>query len=218
MEPMEVQCRSKIELSLSVTAADWEGRYSLAHSNLHTFLTSLFRSGLSHAPTYRSPWGYDYSRCNDRALLALLLLSTASRLGRVNDRLQHLMTEAERLLSQISSHTGRDEKRKLNVGQLVSLEKRMQLLRSAVTALYVTIGLLLVTSILTGMYILFPEVTAALTISFGMSGAITFLYSIAALIREAIIAARITMQEISYVHSLLEHGECTRGTSCADAA
>ena len=69
---------------------------------------------------------------------ALLLLSTASRLGRVNDRLQHLLTEAERLLSH---SVGQEQKEILSFTQWTCLEDRLALLRSAIIALYVTIAL-----------------------------------------------------------------------------
>jgi hypothetical protein len=135
---------------------------------------------------------------------ALLLLSTAARLGRVNDRLHHLMTEAERLLPQSGPLPGMQQKQCLSLQQLTSLEERLLLLRSAVTALYVTTALLIVTSIASGLYVLFPQLSSIAPIFIGMLGAITFLYSIARLIREASIAARVTSEEIAYTRSLLQ--------------
>lgn len=149
---------------------------------------------------------------------ALLLLSTAGRLARVNDRLQHLMGEAEKLLSHQYSELALAQRRQLNIEHLTSLEQRLLLLRSAVTALYITIGLLLLTSILTGMYVLFPQVTAVIPTSLGLFGAIAFLYSVAVLTLEATAAARVTLQEISYARSLLERSEPVRGKNSANAA
>ena len=134
---------------------------------------------------------------------ALLLLSTASRLGRVNDRLHHLITVAERLSSQVGPSSAHEQKQYLSLEQLASLQGRLPLLRSAVTALYVTIALLVVTCIASAMYVLCPQLTSLVPISLGMLGAVAFLYSIALLIREASIAARITLQEITYVRHLL---------------
>jgi Protein of unknown function (DUF2721) len=135
---------------------------------------------------------------------ALLLLSTANRLGRVNDRLHHLMTEAERRLSQGSPTSMREQKQLLNLEQLTSLQQRLPRLRSAVTALYVTIALLVVTSIVGGMYVLFPQLTSIVPISLGMLGATAFLCSIALLLSEASIAACVTLKEIAYARELLE--------------
>jgi hypothetical protein len=134
---------------------------------------------------------------------ALLLLSTANRLGRVNDRLHLLMTMAERLSSQVGPSTAREQRQYLSLEQLASLQERLPLLRSAVTGLYVTIALLVVTCIASAMYVLYPQLTSLVPISLGVLGAVAFLYSIALLIREASIAARITLQEITYVRHLL---------------
>src|SRR6478672_404910 len=135
---------------------------------------------------------------------ALLLLSTAARLGRVNDRLQHLLAEAEGLLPKVGSLLVREQKQYLSLQQLTCLQERLLLLRSAVTALYVTIALLVVTSIASGVYVLFPQLTSIVPISVGMLGAFAFLYSIARLIWEASIAARVTLEEIAYTRALLE--------------
>jgi hypothetical protein len=135
---------------------------------------------------------------------ALLVLSTANRLARVNDRLQHLMAEAEALVAQGTLSAVAEQKHCLHLDQLVNLRERLLLLRSAVTAMYVTIGLLVVTSIVAGMYVLYPRLTSILPISIGMLGAVAFLYSIALLIIEASIATRVTLQEIAYVQGLLE--------------
>ena len=135
---------------------------------------------------------------------SLLLLSTASRLGRVNDRLHHLMTEAERRSLQGGLSSAREQKQYFILEPLTSVQERLLLLRSAVTAMYVTIALLVVTSIVGGMYVLYPQVTSMAPISFGMLSAVAFLYSIAILIGEASIAARVTLQEIAYVRELLK--------------
>jgi hypothetical protein len=135
---------------------------------------------------------------------SLLLLSTASRLGRVNVRLHHLMTEAERLSLQGGPSSAQEQKQYLSLEQLTSLRERLLLLRSAVTAMYVTIALLVVTSIVGGMYVLYPQLTSMVPISIGMLSAVALLYSIALLIREALIAARVTLQEIAYVRELLD--------------
>jgi len=65
---------------------------------------------------------------------ARLLLSTASRLGRVNDRLQHLRVEIEQLISNGDSFSAPQQKHVLSLEELASLKQRLLHLRSAVTS------------------------------------------------------------------------------------
>jgi hypothetical protein len=141
---------------------------------------------------------------------ALLLLSTANRLARANDRLNHLTAETEGLSQQANSSAARSEKHDLILDQLASLLERLLLLRSAVIGIYVAIALLVVTSILDGMYVVFPQITSMAPISMGLLGAVAFLYSIVLLIREASIAVHVTLQEIAYIRRLLETQQHTK--------
>ena len=135
---------------------------------------------------------------------ALLLLSTAARLGRVNDRLLHLIAEAEKLSSSQPTHLRKiDDKRRLLSQQMSSLKDRLVLLRSSMSALYMTIGLLVLTSLAGGLYVLVPQVTSIFPICIGMLGAVAFLYGIVLLIREAAAAEHVTLQEIDYACELL---------------
>ena len=135
---------------------------------------------------------------------ALILLSTVSRLGRVNDRLQFLVSDADQLASSLEADATIARKRETCSLQLENLQERLLLLRSAVTSLYVTIALLIMTSILIGLYVQFPRLTTLLPISVGMFGALAFLYSILLLILEALHATRVTMQEIRLVRDSLD--------------
>ena len=135
---------------------------------------------------------------------ALLLLSTANRLGRVNDRLLRLMAEAERLSLEKDSPAVRAGKLTQIQDQLAGLSERLLLLRSAVMGIYVTIAVLICTSITAGMYVVFPQMTSLVPISVGMLGSVAFLYSIVILILEASVAFRFTVREIAYVRAVLE--------------
>lgn len=138
---------------------------------------------------------------------ALLLLSTASRLGRVNDRLMQLMRDAERLQpsSEHSSANGEDSHRREYIRQqLAGLSERLLLLRSAITGMYVTIAIFIATSIAAGLYVAFPHLTAVLPNSIGMMGAVAFLYSIVLLILEGSLAHRLTLRDVAHVRSLLD--------------
>jgi uncharacterized protein DUF2721 len=135
---------------------------------------------------------------------ALLLLSTAARLGRVNDRLLHLIAEAEKLSVQPTDRRKIDDERRLLSQQMSSLKDRLVLLRSSMSALYMTIGLLVLTSLAGGVYVLIPSVTSIFPISIGMLGAVAFLYGIVLLTREAAAAEHVTLQEIDYACELLQ--------------
>jgi hypothetical protein len=85
-------------------------------------------------------------------------------------------------------------------------------LRSAVTALLMNIAHLVLTSIVGGMYVLFPQATGIVPISIGMLGAVAFLYSTAILVREASLVARVSLQEIAHCRELLEQRQDIRVT------
>lgn len=132
---------------------------------------------------------------------ALLLLSTAARLGRVNERLLHLVAEIEHA-PQRTQESAR--KTRMVLEQMSSLTERLLLLRSAAIAIYLAIALLVITSITSGMYVVFPQMTSLAPIGLGLFGAIAFLYSLVVLIQEAVIAVRVTMHEADYVRELLK--------------
>jgi hypothetical protein len=113
---------------------------------------------------------------------ALLLLSTANRLGRVNDRLLRLMAELERLGAHDKPAAARAEKKAFILAQLAGLTDRLVLLRSGVTGTYVTIAVFLSSSIIGGLNVVFPEMNSLIRVSVGMIGAVAFLYSIVVLI------------------------------------
>jgi hypothetical protein len=133
---------------------------------------------------------------------ALILLSTANRLGRVNDRLLHLLADAERLpLADAAMLSSR--KRQHLQDQLAGLSERLLMLRLAANGMYVTIAVLVVTSISGGLYVVIPRITNIVPISLGMIAAVAFLYSIVILIQEGALAFRLSQHEIAYVSELL---------------
>jgi hypothetical protein len=52
--------------------------------------------------------------------------------------------------------------------------------------------------------VLVPRMTAWAPIAVGLAGAIAFLYCITLLVREAAIAVRATIEEVDYIHRLLD--------------
>src|SRR5580692_6735109 len=79
-----------------------------------------------------------------------LVLSTSQRIARVVDRIRGLGAEAERLTGVAPGTLAHDipARRVFIANQLTQLSQRLVLLRSALTSLYVAIGLLVMTSIL----------------------------------------------------------------------
>ena len=134
---------------------------------------------------------------------ALLLLSTANRLGRVNDRLQGVMAKARRVGRKSDSAQAQSQRRIALVNQLSSLVERLLLLRSAVAGMYCTIGLLVVTSIAAGMYVVFPNGFRLVSACAGLLGSVAFLYSIVVFTREAFMAVRATQEEIAATWDVL---------------
>ncbi|WP_425619128.1 DUF2721 domain-containing protein [Anatilimnocola sp. NA78] len=141
---------------------------------------------------------------------ALLLLSTANRLGRVNDRTQALLADLDAEKPPSNPADNQNLKDELILKQLASLLKRLLLLRSAVTGMYVSIALLVVTSITAGLHVIIPQIVSMIPISLAMLGAMAFLYSIVLLIREAAIAVHTTLEEIAYAEGLVESRKSLR--------
>jgi hypothetical protein len=132
----------------------------------------------------------------------VLVLSTSNRVGRTVDRVRALATEVERLQllpeSGSVSSESKASKRKRLADQLSQLSTRAVLLRSAMTALYSAIGLLVGTSILVGVVALLQWQYSALPVVVGFAGACALLYGSLLLIREARLALRSTLQEVSF--------------------
>ena len=132
----------------------------------------------------------------------VLVLSTSNRVSRTVDRVRSLAAEVERLQSVPESFSMRSQKfslRRKHVGdQLAQLSTRAVLLRSAMTALYGAIGLLVGTSILVGIVALLQWQYSSLPIMLGFAGACALLYGSWLLVREARLAVRSTLEEVSF--------------------
>ena len=141
----------------------------------------------------------------------VLVLSTSNRVGRTVDRVRGLAAEVERLQllpeSGAVSTESKAAKRKRLADQLTQLSARAVLLRSAMTALYSAIGLLVGTSILVGVVALLQWQYSSLPVVVGFTGACALLYGSLLLVREARLALRSTLQEVSFAQ------EAALGTS-----
>ena len=128
----------------------------------------------------------------------VLVLSTSNRVSRTVDRVRALGAEVERLQVSTESASANEAKRKLLADQLSQLSERAVLLRSAMTALYTAIGLLVGTSILVGIVALLQWRYSSLPVVVGFAGACALLYGSLLLVREARLAVRSTLQEVSF--------------------
>lgn len=125
-----------------------------------------------------------------------LVLSTSTRLVRVVDRVRALGLQAAQLKTR--GETGWEQE--LIADQLPRLSKRLLILRTAMTALYFAIGLLVLTSIMVGFVQLFHwEAGNWLGIVGGLAGAGSLLYGSVLLVREANHAVASTLTEIQFL-------------------
>lgn len=121
-----------------------------------------------------------------------LVISTSNRLSRVVDRFRTLAREDERREAAPRSAALRTEL----LAEFDSLGRRALLLRSALTALYVAIGLLVATSLAIAVVALEGWRASAVPIAGGLLGAGALLYAALLLIREARLAIDGNLREI----------------------
>lgn len=128
-----------------------------------------------------------------------LVLSTSNRLNRVVDRVRVLAAQAEQLRkSEVQAIEDSEAKRQLLAGQLGVLSSRALLLRSAMTSLYLAIGLLVTTSIAVGVVAVFNWAYGWIPVVLGLLGTGVLLYGSFLLVREARLAVGSLMQEMNY--------------------
>jgi hypothetical protein len=139
-----------------------------------------------------------------------LVLSTSNRLSRVVDRVRTLAADADRLEPADGPPSVRSQreaqKRVLLSSQLRDLWKRAILLRSAIAALYVAIGLLIATSIGVGIFTAFGFDYSFIPITLGMLGTGGLLWATGLLVREARLAIASTLEEVEYAGAVLRRG------------
>jgi len=133
-----------------------------------------------------------------------LVLSTSNRLSRVVDRVRVLARDAEQLqnpaLGDVShSHA----KRLLITRQVTSLAERAVILRSALAAFYLAIGLLVATSIAVGVLTWLDVLMTWPVISLAMLGACALLWGSVLLVREGRLAIGATLDEMQYIRGLV---------------
>ena len=131
-----------------------------------------------------------------------LVLSTSNRLSRVVDRVRVLSSEAERA-HMPGAETPRSGRQALIASQLRQLAPRVLVLRSALTALYAAIGLLVATSIGVAFAVLVHPGFSRVAIGLGLAGACALLWGAVLLVREARLAIVSTLEEMEYARELV---------------
>lgn len=134
----------------------------------------------------------------------LLSLSTSNRLARVVDRTRVLVREFESLAPTPAS-PGRAAREGLILRQLQDLTSRARLVQAALTTLYLSLGLFILTSLLLGLSAAFG-VQTRLTLVVSLAGALCLLASSLLLIAEARIAVRSLADEISFIRVISRDG------------
>jgi hypothetical protein len=132
-----------------------------------------------------------------------LVLSTSNRLSRVVERVRVLARDAEQLPPQGESALA-DDKRALITRQLSALADRALLLRSALAALYTAIGFLVATSMGVGLLTSLRWSYHWPAIALAMLGVFALLYGSVLLVREGRLAIGSTLDEMNYIHKLIE--------------
>lgn len=140
----------------------------------------------------------------------VLVLSTSNRVGRTVDRVRALAAEIERLHVSTENIAATEAKSKLIADQLSQLSQRAVLLRSTMTALYTAIGLLVGTSILVGIVALLQWRYSSVPVALGFAGACALLYGSLLLVREARLAVRSTLQEVSFAQEAVFERDAQR--------
>lgn len=135
-----------------------------------------------------------------------LALSTSNRISRVVDRVRVLTAEAERAGSPGAASGPHPRRMALIGSQLTHLAARVRLLRSALTALYLAIGLLVATSIGVAVVALIRPSSGWLPVVLGLSGACGLLYASVLLVREARLAVVSTLEEMAYAQEVVRAG------------
>lgn len=135
-----------------------------------------------------------------------LIMSTSTRVGRATDRVRHLTARFRLLVSAEGQQEprAREEKRMI-VRQLPRLARRTRLLVRAMTALYLAVALLVLTSILIGGSALLGELSGVLPVLLAVAGSASLAYAALLLSFETRLSARTTREEMDFLVGLGEH-------------
>lgn len=146
-----------------------------------------------------------------------LLMSTSTRLGRTTDRVRVLTARFKELVTEEGQRAplAREEKRMI-MRQLPRLTRRTRMIQRAMTAFYLAVALLVLTSLLIGAASLLGSAAGPAPVILAILGASALAYGALLLSFETRLSARTTQEEMAFLVQLGQHftelyGEERRG-------
>jgi Protein of unknown function (DUF2721) len=135
-----------------------------------------------------------------------LILSTSSRLGRSTDRVRSLTRRFKELVTADGQQEplARDEKQ-LIIAQLPKITRRVGLIQRSLTAFYASVGLFVLSSVVTGSSALLGLNAAIVPVLLAIVGAGFLLYASLQLTVEAQLSYQITREEMRFLERLGQH-------------
>lgn len=132
-----------------------------------------------------------------------LTISTSNRLGRIVDRVRHLLEQAEALPPWNPADQDTQEKRALIADQIAQQTARIRYVQRAVMSLYGAIALLVGSSLALGLTGAARVELAWLPVVLGLLGAGALLLASVLLIRDARLAVHATLAEMDYIRRMV---------------
>jgi Protein of unknown function (DUF2721) len=135
-----------------------------------------------------------------------LILSTSTRLGRSTDRVRSLTRRFKELVTPDGQREplAREEKA-LIISQLPKITRRVALIQRSLTAFYASVGLFVLSSVVTGGSALLGLDPSVLPVVLAIVGAATLLYASLQLTVEAQLSYQITREEMRFLERLGRH-------------
>lgn len=128
-----------------------------------------------------------------------LIFSTASRLGRVIDRVRYLSTRFEELAKNPTSDDMAAERLPLLHEQLERQTVRARLIQRSLVAFYTALGVFVATSVAIAMFNAFARDYTWVAVAFGLFGALFMLYGSVLLIVESRMALAAITSELEFL-------------------
>ncbi|GGJ73849.1 DUF2721 domain-containing protein [Deinococcus aquiradiocola] len=135
-----------------------------------------------------------------------LILSTSNRLGRTTDRVRTMTRRFKELVSTEGQQEALAREEKLMIlAQLPKLTRRVRLIQRSLTAFYASVGLFVMTSVVTGGSALIGVDLRVLPVVLAILGAAFLLYASLQLTVEAQLSYQTTREEMRFLEGLGQH-------------
>lgn len=136
---------------------------------------------------------------------AALIFSTATRLGRVIDRVRVLSAKFEELAKNPQADEMAEERRTLIFVQLERQMSRARLIQRAMVAFYTALGVFVATSVAIAGVNAFARSYTYVAVAFGIGGTLFMLYGSVLLIVESRLALHAILTEMEFVAKVSRH-------------